>query len=400
MDGTQHVCINCIDDGVVKRWIEDLSSTAACSYCEENALAVDLKTLSEWVDKAYKECFMPNNSYGFDDCGDSPEYIISMMLNSSDDIGSDVASYLSASEARDVSQGSDPMYDAGQSYVHQDINGVDHHGLWQAFCQSIKHESRFFSLSAKDFLDNIFHGIEEHLTYHDEKLIYYIRLDNVYRARRAGSKSELDKILADPECELYAPPESVAPNGRMNANGISIFYGAFDSETCLAEVRLAVGEIAVVAAFSSSEALKVFDATKLDHLSNNLSYFASDYLMRSSQIVFLSEFQQVISRPVMPSTESLDYLPTQAMTEYLATFKGVDAILFSSSQTSGKNAAVLVSKIKLDSRGDFVKYEERQKPLSLIEDSVCIHKIQSVRYESEKVSQNLGGFEISDDLAT
>lgn len=400
MDENQYVCTSCIGDEIIRLRIEELGSAAVCSYCGEKDLVVDFEDLAGWVDVTYRACFKISN-YGFDGSGESSDQIINNMLKTDDcSIGEDLSVYLNSLEHRAVSKGDDAMYEAGQSYVHQDIDGIEHNELWRAFCRSIKHESRFFSLSAKDFLDSIFDGIEEQLTYRNEKLIDSIRLDNIFRARRAGSKSELDKILADPECELYAPPESVAPNGRMNANGISIFYGAFDSETCLAEVRLAVGEIAVVAAFSSSEALKVFDATKLDHLSNNLSYFASDYLMRSSQIVFLSEFQQVISRPVMPGTESLDYLPTQAMTEYLTTFKGVDAILFSSSQTSGKNAAVLVSKIKLESRGDFVKYEERQKPLSLIEDSVCIHKIQSVRYESEKVSQNLGGFETSDDLAT
>lgn len=240
--------------------------------------------------------------------------------------------------------------------------------------------------AAKDFLDNIFDGIEEHLTYLDEKLIESSRLNNIFRARRATSKEELDKILEYPEKELYAPPASTTPNGRMNANGISIFYGALDYETCLAELRLAVGEVAVVGAFSS-EILKVFDSSKLDQLSNKLSYFDSEYLTRSNQIEFLRQFQQVISRPVMPGSESLEYLPTQALIEYLATFKGIDAILFNSSQTSGRNIAVLISK-KVESHWGFVKYEERPKSLYLIEGSVCVYKIQSVRYESEKMTSH------------
>lgn len=53
-----------------------------------------------------------------------------------------------------------------------------------------------------------------------------------------GERSE---ITANPARNLGAPPKVRAGEGRMNPAGVPAFYGAFERETCVAELRPPVG---------------------------------------------------------------------------------------------------------------------------------------------------------------
>jgi hypothetical protein len=48
----------------------------------------------------------------------------------------------------------------------------------------------------------------------------------------------------------------------MNSSGIWAFYGAFDIDTCIAELRPAVGETVISAKFNLSRPILVLDTTK------------------------------------------------------------------------------------------------------------------------------------------
>lgn len=57
------------------------------------------------------------------------------------------------------------------------------------------------------------------------------------RARVFQSEDKLEMAMCRPDLQLGSPPALVAAAGRMNARGISVFYGANDPKAAIAEVR-------------------------------------------------------------------------------------------------------------------------------------------------------------------
>ena len=54
---------------------------------------------------------------------------------------------------------------------------------------------------------------------------------------------------------------------------------------------------------------------------------------------FLEEFHRRISRPVLPSDEALEYLPTQAIAAYVAGVMGLDGVIYASTQVGAERNA-------------------------------------------------------------
>ena len=87
-----------------------------------------------------------------------------------------------------------------------------------------------------------------------------------WRARKAQSIDELKAILKSPTSEMGPPPSRCATGGRMNAQGIPVFYGAFDPDTCVAEVRAPVGSHVVVARFELLRPVRLLDFDALSEV--------------------------------------------------------------------------------------------------------------------------------------
>lgn len=130
----------------------------------------------------------------------------------------------------------------------------------------------------------------------------------------------------------------------MNAPGIPVFYGSFDVETCVAEIRAPVGGSAVIGKFEIIQPLRLLDLTQLERVQNELSYFHPDFLRDHGYGQFVAGFHDEIKKPFVPGNEALDYLPTQVVAEYLWTRndRGVDGIIFGSSQVSGDHRNIVL----------------------------------------------------------
>lgn len=79
------------------------------------------------------------------------------------------------------------------------------------------------------------------------------------RGRVAQDEADIRRFLLNPAAELGPPPRGTASAGRMNAAGVSVFYGAFDIETCRAEIRPPVGAHAVFASFELIRSVRLLD---------------------------------------------------------------------------------------------------------------------------------------------
>ena len=158
---------------------------------------------------------------------------------------------------------------------------------WQNFLASIINEHRFFNKTAKQYLDDLF----EVLLVHGEiasTLLSSVDIEtSLYRARIAGDPSVLKEIKNDPASQLGPPPSHLASSQRMTPEGISAFYGAFDRETCISEIRPLVGDSVVSAEFRALKPLHLLDLNKLVTLDPCVDIFSQKiYSVQSCHSVF------------------------------------------------------------------------------------------------------------------
>jgi RES domain len=212
---------------------------------------------------------------------------------------------------------------------------------WQDFECSLKTEARFFSRTAAKHLASVFNGIDTMQTRDGRPLVLEAgpgtALSAVYRARVFQSDERLQAALCRPDQQLGSPPSVLASAGRMNARGISVFYGANDPKVALAEVRPPVGSQVAVARFEIIRPIRLLDLTALSTVSSGGSIFDPELAGRLERAIFLRSLSQRITRPVMPDDEVFEYLPTQAVADFLATEASVpvDGIIFPSVQVAG-----------------------------------------------------------------
>ncbi|HHQ4535074.1 TPA: RES family NAD+ phosphorylase, partial [Aeromonas veronii] len=138
---------------------------------------------------------------------------------------------------------------------------------WEEIKTSLQSEARFFNSHVKAFFDQIFSDLESHITHDGSNAITYIDSNtSLFRARVFDSLDKVEYALKHPEKEFGPPPHQYATSGRMNAQGIPVFYGAMSSDIAIAEVRPAVGSYVVVAQFKPVRPLRILDISALDKL--------------------------------------------------------------------------------------------------------------------------------------
>jgi len=140
-------------------------------------------------------------------------------------------------------------------------------------------------------------------------------------------------MLDDPLKHIGPPPPADARAGRMNAEGVSVFYGSLKEKTCLAEMRPAIGNDIALIELETTRKLRVLDFSRLDEArsSRNLSCFQPDFQAESARRLFLRLLHALIAQPISPGRES-DYLITQTMAEFLSHVakSSFDGIMFQS----------------------------------------------------------------------
>jgi hypothetical protein len=136
----------------------------------------------------------------------------------------------------------------------------------------------------------------------------------LWRARGHPSSQNLD----DPS-SLGSPPVDATVSTRMAAAGISMFYGAVDEETAVAEVEAHTqqrdGRSVTAAQFVTARDLSVIDLTELPPVP---SIFDEERRALRKATRFLHHFASEVSKP-LPSLgrEDVDYVPTQIVTEFV-----------------------------------------------------------------------------------
>ncbi|MFY0575223.1 RES family NAD+ phosphorylase [Cystobacter fuscus] len=237
-------------------------------------------------------------------------------------------------------------FDSDAHYKETRADDAQWQANWKNFEFSLKTRARFFDRSGAEHLAAIFADIDKMQSLDGKPLVINAgpgtMLASLYRARVFQTDSKLEEAIARPDRHVGPPPYEYASAGRMNAHGISVFYGANEPQTALAEVRPPVGSQVVVARFDIIRPLRLLDLTAVSKAVSYGSIFDPNLAARIQRTAFLRSLSARITKPVMPDDERFEYLATQAIADYLATENAVplDGIVFPSAQAG--NGAVNV----------------------------------------------------------
>lgn len=247
------------------------------------------------------------------------------------------------------------FYSDDASYEVDEERLQRHSLLWRSVCKRLVHGQRFFNPAVRAQLEQIFTGIHRQRDTDGRPAVYTLSPggeDAVFhRARLADDYEVRKRIHWRPARELGPPPPRRRTSGRLNPSGVAVFYGAFDLDTCHAELRPAVGSLVVSAQFELIRPITVLDTTRFAAPARHHDLYAKNALEQTGQWLFMRSFMEEIAKPILPGEEHLDYVPTQAVAEYLTHHhafplrgeqRRIDAIVYQSAQTGrGRNIALL-----------------------------------------------------------
>jgi hypothetical protein len=276
------------------------------------------------------------------------------------------------------------FFDDSENYESVGVSIGEYLSEWRSVEKELKSARRFFSSHAKDFFDRLFRDVEKMETWSTEAKDYesVVRVfpegSKLYRARKID-RAQLEAFYKEP-LRFVGPPTSPLA-GRMNVEGIVVFYGAMDFETCLAEMRPPLGGLTATIELETTGPLTLLDFTRLEKSRRVLSYFQPDFSAEAARNAFLRHLHTIVSQPVIPGRES-DYLITQTLAEYLAHVCKcpLDGILFRSVQR--KDGVNIVLFAKSDGDG---KTSSSRFPLKYVSDSFKVYSTEAITYtHSEK----------------
>jgi len=337
------ICLNCVSDTALHKLLSGKTTDANCSYCKKSGLTIEMIDLAEIVDKYLREyCCFGEEIRRFDRDDDNVEYVqegypLNELLQEELEIeyepAIDLEKILVEKDPANYGDGDSQFYDRFQNYERKRLSSFEYDEIWREFSDGIKHERRFFHETTRSKLELIF-GIQNSAIASELPIIEVGRdtpIKDISRARRADSETEAEIFLDNPERELSAPESKKATAGRMNPAGIVMFYGALSENTAIAEIRPSVGSLAVVAQFKMTRKLRLLDLSRIGSGFTG-SLFDPAYENRTARLQFLRSFHALIARPIQPCDELLEYLPTQAVAEYISSILNLDGILYASAQ--------------------------------------------------------------------
>ena len=342
MTSHNKICHHCIREPFLQREVSTRGSDSDCSFCCRRARAYDLALLADRVEAVFEQYYQAHahrapprrngpgstrpawNGGGvvFPSSMPSPK-----PAGIPRDAAVDIQCLLDArhGDADARRAGLETEFCSDAHYEERAGDGNHWHQRWMQFETAMKTEARFFGHRAKEVLTQVFAGIDniDDISGGLQPLVADIGPDAhvkfLYRARVFQSENSLRDALSRPHLELGPPPTAIASAGRMNARGISVFYGATHAEVAIAEVRPPVGSLVAVARFEILRPLRVLSLGDLHTANAEGSIFDHDYTATHQRAAFLRTLSRMLCRPVLPAAQDLDYIPTQAVADFLAT---------------------------------------------------------------------------------
>jgi HEPN superfamily RES-like protein/RES domain-containing protein len=341
----KYACADCFEDPALKNFVRSNASSPTCDFCgasSENELAASITDIATHID----ECLRSEYAEAVDgvswDSGEGGWQ--GAMIWNTDELLEEVGLELpndSSGELREALLDALPSTDWSEGEPYGYNRDEFFRYSWERFCETIKHQSRFFFsrdrgdgdlLNASRTLGTIGRLCSQF------GLIADLPAGSVlFHARE--SKRELTVR------ELGPPPKELAvQSNRMSPAGIVMFYASDNAETALRETARKSGTFAV-GRFETKRSVRILDLTRLPPVP---SIFDPNNAHDRPQLLFLHSFARDVSKPVAHDDRiHVEYVPTQVVTEYFrSVFKTDDGarlagVRYSSSQHPGHASIVL-----------------------------------------------------------
>lgn len=362
---SQCICWSCVGETYLREKIKKDGDVTSCSYCHGRRRTFTIGDLASEVERVLEEHYRRTSTEpdgleylaakegrGWERHGDPVGEVIASMAEIDDEPAEHIRQVL-AERNYDIDAaraGDENPFEEEAHYEEGPVHDHERQAQWSYFQQSLQFESRFFNREARATLDDIFGGLTEHEAHDGRPVILDAgpgtAIPSLFRARVFQSSGELKKALERPDRELGPPPPKSARAGRMNAQGVAVFYGASDAGTALAEVRPPVGSKVLHGRFDLVRPARLLDIEALSRVRAVGSVFDPQFLPALQKAKFLRFLSRRISLPVMPDDEPFEYLVTQAIADYLAESNqpNLDGIIYPSVQSGSERNVVLFHK--------------------------------------------------------
>lgn len=397
-------CADCIGDQYLARVIGEGTVLRACSFCRKVKPVAEVAAVASAADERLTE--IARRIIPFEDPVDLDagvrwesdgrrlgELVAANLSRAAQGVSESITKHLLAMGKQRRTESREPAWSGRHRYTVALLpySHAELEELWTQYRNLVDGGVRFFNDDAREFLDELFeamHRLKMRGLFKDEGLTRELKVSQIFRARVANTDEDVAKILTNPMRELNAPPPRLARTGRMNAERVAVFYGAFDKDTAVAEMRPAIGGQIVVGQFSMTRPLKVLDMPMLELASGaTISIWDPAFKKRSAMRALLRRLHERVKRPVAPGAEH-EYLATQMLAEYLSVYKGVDGVVFGSAQhEGGRNVVFFASTLgKYDAEtGTFPN-----SPLRLVDGAAQVVEVKGVKYTLEPAHRRYG----------
>lgn len=346
----KNVCANHFKDSYLQAYINNSGHLGKCSYCEKKHTKVlSMKVFMDFIESKLVQRLCPldeanlplASSYyddedekipGFSRAGcyvipNSAERYESVeelmceygLYTSNDSLNEDIASCFNYDELT--------KNDVFEEDLDEELSYA-----WDNFVKMVKYQKRYtffqdpYFIRQEEWKDDILTEINQLCC---NVLVSILpQGTTIFRGRPndTGTPRTLFK-------DLTAPPVEYAKENRMSAAGISMFYGALDTNTPKEEIKnydstaiIDLGE------FVTQKELVVIDLFKIP---SSISFWMPQYFR---EYKFLKKFHSEITKPITKNP-GIEYVPTQIFTEYIRfmNIKHIDGIIYKSSLTGKKN---------------------------------------------------------------
>ena len=364
INGASRLCHRCVGEKVLKGKIKTMGRMAICSFCRKHLTTISLDQAADIFDRVFEQNFVrtedeptgmeytmsKESDYQWERSGEDIVELLQQVGHIEPEVAESIRQLLEDKhfDFDEAAMGQEGDYAPDSRYTDRKVESEEFHSEWRSFEESLKTKSRYFSKRATLTLLTLFNGIHRSTTVGNRPVILTAgpgtRITSLFRARVFQDGGKLVRALERPDLEIGPPPPAAAIAGRMNALGISTFYGATHREVALSEVRPFVGSRVVTAKFDLLRPISLLDLEALSEVSASGSLFDDNHRYQMAKANFLQSLSQKMTAPVLPDAEIFEYLPTQVIAEYLASQvkPELDGILYPSAQTkNGKNNVVL-----------------------------------------------------------
>lgn len=431
------ICADCVGEPYLQRLVQDAATSGIpCEYCNGDAPAADLWTVVHLCDEVLDTFFEESSHtmavvhFGRTPAGNDLQTTISDLTGLPQEAVDVVVEHL-ASLWYDAGSGESRYGDDDPWFVLKSSMAEPLGHAWREMEESLRSDVRYFNPKAMELLDTIFGELSNDRDKEGQPVVMEAgpgtSLKTLYRGRVFQTEDALAAALRWPERLLGSPVAGIGAAGRMNGQGQPAFYGATAPEICIAEVRPPVGSRIALAAFEVIRPLRLLDLRRLAtvELRPGTSLFDAATRSAAQRRDFLRTFGDRLSAPVVPELQDRDYLVTQAVADYLAAHRmlNVDGIIYPSAQSrrpeeppagdnivlfrkacdvsdadgGGATAEIALWEYEEDGPGrrfrPSILFVDRAAPwhghrsvhpaLSLKRDSIVIHDICAVRYDSK-----------------